>query len=106
MSERVSAVAAAADARRTRASRRTRGASIPFRCAKIGEMCIGLLVTSLLLSMPDATELQKNAARFATVDVDPDVSALPASERTALVKVIEAARLMDALFLRQVWAGN
>lgn len=55
---------------------------------------------------PDAAHLQKDAARFAAVDLEPDVSALPPSERTALAKLIEASRLMDALFVRQVWAGN
>ncbi len=46
------------------------------------------------------------AARFAPVDLAADVSALPESERKALGKIVEAARLMDALFLRQAWAGN
>jgi hypothetical protein len=55
---------------------------------------------------PDAAALKKMAARFADVDLAPDVQALPASERAALTKLIEAARIMDALFLRQVWAGN
>ena len=36
----------------------------------------------------------------------PTSSALPANERRALAKMVEAAQLMDALFLRQVWAGN
>lgn len=35
-----------------------------------------------------------------------DLTGLPASERQALAKLVEAARLMDGLFLRQVWAGN
>ena len=43
---------------------------------------------------------------FAPVDVGADVSALPDSERRALRRVIDAARVMDALFLEQVWAGN
>ena len=45
-------------------------------------------------------------ARFAPADIGADVSALPESERRALAKLVEAARLMDSLFLRQVWAGN
>jgi Peptidase family M49 len=55
---------------------------------------------------PDAAALQKMAARFAPVDIGADIGALPAGERQALAHMIEAARLMDALFLRQVWAGN
>ena len=45
-------------------------------------------------------------ARFVPVDIGADVSALPESERRALVKMIEAARVLDGLYLRQVWAGN
>jgi hypothetical protein len=55
---------------------------------------------------PDAAALAKLNARLAPVDLVVDVSALPAGERTALVKLIEAAKVMDTLFLRQVWAGN
>ncbi len=43
---------------------------------------------------------------FAPVDVGADVSSLPRSERAALARIIDAARVMDALFLEQVWAGN
>ena len=43
---------------------------------------------------------------FAPVDVGADISALPRSERAALARIIDAARVMDALFLEQVWAGN
>ncbi len=51
-------------------------------------------------------ELRDKAARFAPVDLTADVSALPENERQALARLIEAARVFDALFLRQVWAGN
>ena len=43
---------------------------------------------------------------FAPVDIGADISTLPRSERAALARIIEAARVMDALFLEQVWAGN
>jgi hypothetical protein len=45
-------------------------------------------------------------ARFAPADIGADVSALPDNERQALAKLVDAARVMDALFLRQVWSGN
>jgi hypothetical protein len=54
----------------------------------------------------DAASIERMAARFSPTDVGADVSSLPASERTALAKLIEAAKIMDAIFLRQVWAGN
>ena len=46
------------------------------------------------------------AGRFAPADIRADVAALPENERRALAKLVEAARLMDSLFLEQVWAGN
>ncbi len=45
-------------------------------------------------------------ARFAPADIGADVGALPVNERQALALLIEAARVMDGLFLRQVWSGN
>ena len=57
-------------------------------------------------SVPSPKELLAMRARFAPADIGADVSALPETERRALAKLIDAARVMDALFLRQVWAGN
>src|ERR1044072_8139942 len=57
-------------------------------------------------SAPGVEQLKNMSARFAPVDVSADVSTLPANERRALAKLVEAARVMDTLFLRQVWAGN
>ena len=56
--------------------------------------------------MPTLAELQKMTARFAPAEIGADVSALPKNEREALARMVDAARIMDALFLRQVWAGN
>jgi Peptidase family M49 len=54
----------------------------------------------------ETKKLETMAARFAPVDLAVDVSALPANERQALAKLVEASRVFDALFLRQVWEGN
>jgi hypothetical protein len=54
----------------------------------------------------ELTRLEGMIARFAPVDLSADASALPETERQTLVKLIEAAQVMDAIFLRQVWAGN
>ncbi len=43
---------------------------------------------------------------FAPVDIGADLSGLPDSERRALGHIIDAARVMDGIFLEQVWAGN
>ncbi len=55
---------------------------------------------------PTADQLKTMTARFAPVDLRADVSKLPANERQALAKLVDAAKVMDTLFLRQVWAGN
>ena len=58
------------------------------------------------VALPTVQELTAMTARFAPVDIGSDISLLPEGERGALAKILEAARIMDGLFLRQVWAGN
>jgi hypothetical protein len=58
------------------------------------------------LELPALQALQEMTARFAPVDLGADISQLPLDERRSLARLVEAAQLMDALFLRQVWAGN
>jgi peptidase M49-like protein len=67
---------------------------------------MGLGVTTAHASGPSLQELQSMTARFAPVDVRVDVSQLPENERQALVRIIQAAQIIDALYLRQVSAGN
>ncbi len=55
---------------------------------------------------PDVRALMQKNARLAPVELKADVSRLPPSERATLSKLIEAARVMDGLYLRQVWPGN
>jgi Peptidase family M49 len=55
---------------------------------------------------PAASDLRAMSARFAPVDIAADTSRLSANDRRALGLLVEAARIMDALFLRQVWSGN
>jgi hypothetical protein len=50
--------------------------------------------------------LSQKIARFAPTEITADISVLSAGDRKALSKIIEAARLMDPVFLRQVWSGN
>lgn len=53
---------------------------------------------------PDS--LRYELARFAPVDVSYDASILSPPEKEALAKLVEAARVMDEIFLGQVWGGN
>src|SRR5580765_7147415 len=56
--------------------------------------------------VPATAELQRMAAQFAPTEITADVSKLSPADRKVLAKLVEASKIMDALFLRQVWAGN
>jgi hypothetical protein len=57
-------------------------------------------------SSPDAAELRRMAARFAPTDYRVDLSSLSTGDRRALAKLIQAARVVDELYLEQKWSGN
>ena len=57
-------------------------------------------------AVSETARLQKMAARFAPTDIRADLSALSAGDKQVLAKLVEASKIMDALFLRQVWAEN
>ena len=55
---------------------------------------------------PDAAELNKMAARFAPTKMVVDTSGLSAGDKQALVKLIEAAQILNPLFMEQLWSGD
>src|SRR3981081_2741020 len=57
-------------------------------------------------AVPDLAQLAKMASRFATPPLRVDPSKLSAGDRQALVKVIEAARILNDVFMQQMWEGN
>ena len=63
---------------------------------------------AMSLSAADATlpQLQQMMAKFAPVELRVDTSQLSLGDRAALAKLIEASRILDHIFLRQMWAGN
>ena len=74
---------------------------------------VGLLVCAAAVfvraqeaAVPDTQRLQQMAARFAPTDISADLSKLSDADRRVLAKLVEASKIVDALFLRQVWAGN
>ena len=56
--------------------------------------------------IPDAARLERMAARFAPTEIGADLSTLSDADRRVLAKLVEASKIIDGLFLRQVWAGN
>ena len=57
-------------------------------------------------SAPGLSQLQKMTARFAPTTLRVDTSKLSSGDRQALVKLIEAGRTMNEIFLVQYWSGN
>ena len=57
-------------------------------------------------AVPDLARLQVMTARFAPTDISADLSALSPADRRVVAKLVEASKIIDALFLRQAWAGN
>lgn len=53
-----------------------------------------------------ADTLKAQMARFAPVEITYDASILSPSEKDALAKLEQVSRLVDEIFLRQVWNGN
>ena len=68
--------------------------------------CAAAFVRAQEVRVPDPSTLQQMAARFAPTDISADLSKLSDADRRVLAKLVEASKIVDALFLRQVWAGN
>ena len=68
-----------------------------------------LLVIPMLAAtaaIPDLAQLQKMIARFQPTELRVDVSKLSPGDRQALAKLIEAARVLNDIFLTQLWSGD
>lgn len=78
--------------------------SIPALLAAI--LCNVMPAAAVAEALPDLEQLASLSKRFAPVEVKVDLSKLPAPERAALAKLVEASRYVDALFMRQRFAGN
>ena len=61
---------------------------------------------ALAANIPDLAQLDKMIARFAPTELRADVSQLSPGDRQALARLIEASRVLDDIFLQQLWSGN
>ena len=57
-------------------------------------------------SAPGVDELNRMAARFAPTPLQVDTSTLSPGDKKALVKLIQAARIVNHIFMQQFWSGN
>ena len=74
--------------------------------ALISTVAVAKEKTSVDKNASEAARLEQMTARFAPTDLTADVADLPPGDRAALAKLIEAAQIMDGIFLRQAWSGN
>ena len=56
--------------------------------------------------LPDLNELKRLSTRLVPTELKVDVSALAAGDRAALVQLIQAARIVDLIFMDQYWGGD
>jgi Peptidase family M49 len=62
--------------------------------------------TAVPSNSPDLAQLQRMSARFVPTDITADISKLTPNDKRILVKLIGASRIIDGIFLRQVWPNN
>ncbi|PYX59350.1 MAG: hypothetical protein DMG73_08745 [Acidobacteria bacterium] len=57
-------------------------------------------------TIPDLAQLQKMIRRSAPTPLRADTSGLSAGDRQAMTKIVEAARIFDEIFMKQLWSGD
>jgi hypothetical protein len=70
-----------------------------------------LVICSIIFSIQSIAQqkpltLKEKIKRFSPTEIKGDVSKLSKGDKKALAKLIQAAKIMDSLYLRQVWSGN
>src|SRR5215470_697749 len=76
------------------------------RNAKIKEMKHIVVLLAAAAVMPDLNQLKQMSARFAPVTLKYDSSRLSPGDQKALPKLVEAARVLNWIFMDQLWGGN
>jgi len=57
-------------------------------------------------AIPDLAQLKTMTARFAPTPLRVDLSGLSAGDRQALEKLVEAAKIVNHIFMQQFWSGD
>lgn len=82
------------------------GLSTALGCAPADEPASPATLPGAALEMEIAPDVEARLARYAPTPIAADLTALSAEDRRVLDLLVEAARVMDEIFLRQAWAGN
>src|SRR6185437_5682964 len=62
--------------------------------------------SSTSASIPHAAQLRYMIARLAPTRLDVNIRTLSAGDKQALARLIEASRLINDIFMQQLWSGN
>ena len=80
---------------------------------RIGVVLFGLLFGAISAGgrnagerIPDLPRLNAMAARYAPTPLRVDTSRLSSGDQQALVKLIEAARVLNSIYMNQLWSGD
>src|SRR5262249_25740234 len=68
--------------------------------------CLPASAVAQKVRASDANELPAKTRRFSPTILTANTARLSPGDRKALQKIVAAAKLLDPLFLRQVWSGN
>lgn len=74
--------------------------------AKVNLSLLFLTMLSTAAAQPGIDELKTKISRYSPAEIKADVTKLSPEDRRALGKLIEAAHLIDDIFLDQFWSGN
>jgi hypothetical protein len=65
-----------------------------------------LVLLAAAAAMPDLSQLKQMSARFAPVQLKYDEAGLSSGDRRALPKLVEAAKVLNLVFMDQLWSGD
>lgn len=70
-------------------------------------LCLAAMAaTAQVTKMPDLEQLNHSLGRFARVELKVDTSKLTEGDKQALARLLEAGKVVDELFMDQLWEGN
>ncbi|HLJ29253.1 MAG TPA: hypothetical protein VKY85_21270 [Candidatus Angelobacter sp.] len=69
-------------------------------------MTVSFAQETTTTAAPGLDELKQMAARFAPTPLEVSTAGLSAGDKKALVKLVQAARIVNLIFMRQIWVGD
>jgi hypothetical protein len=72
----------------------------------VGGVAVSAKAANRAAAMPGVSRLETMSSRFAPTRLRVDTSKLSSADQSALAKLIEAAGILNDVFLRQLWSGN